>query len=163
MRLTKISRSLISTFHSDGAVFPPRSLPCVTRFNLRTSPLSSALLRQASSTYRNYYTTNTSRGFEMADRSTLVRPPPLDPSKSSIENVLELTGLKAFGPVCLPIQMEQPKLPRNNPDSVCLIGRIYKYSPFMASSWSSRYLWRSSDCTMSVSRSTDCARELYCS
>ncbi|CAG8972054.1 hypothetical protein HYALB_00004918 [Hymenoscyphus albidus] len=34
----------------------------------------------------------------MADRRTLVRPPPLDPSKSAIENVLELTELKQIGP-----------------------------------------------------------------
>ncbi|RDW92594.1 acyl-CoA thioesterase II-like protein [Coleophoma crateriformis] len=34
----------------------------------------------------------------MADRSTLVRPPPLDPSKSAIENVLELTELGVIGP-----------------------------------------------------------------
>ena len=38
----------------------------------------------------------------MADRPTLVKPPPLDPSKSSIENVLELTELSAIGPVSLP-------------------------------------------------------------
>lgn len=35
----------------------------------------------------------------MADRRTLVRPPPLDPMKSAIENVLELTELKQIGPV----------------------------------------------------------------
>ncbi|KAG0651364.1 Acyl-coenzyme A thioesterase 8 [Hyphodiscus hymeniophilus] len=34
----------------------------------------------------------------MADRPTLVKPPPLDPSKSAIENVLELTELDAIGP-----------------------------------------------------------------
>ncbi|TAQ84658.1 hypothetical protein B7494_g7019 [Chlorociboria aeruginascens] len=35
----------------------------------------------------------------MADYATLVRPPPIDPSKSGIENVLELTELSAIGPV----------------------------------------------------------------
>lgn len=35
----------------------------------------------------------------MADRPTLVRVPPVDPSKSAIENVLELTELAAIGPV----------------------------------------------------------------
>ena len=37
----------------------------------------------------------------MADRPTLVKPPPIDPSKSSIENVLELTELSAIAPVGL--------------------------------------------------------------
>lgn len=37
----------------------------------------------------------------MADRPTLVKPPPVDPSKSAIENVLELTELSAIGPVGL--------------------------------------------------------------
>ena len=36
---------------------------------------------------------------EMADRRTLVKQPPLDPSKSAIENVLELTELSAIAPV----------------------------------------------------------------
>lgn len=31
--------------------------------------------------------------------ATLIRPPPLDPSKSAIENVLELTTLADIGPV----------------------------------------------------------------
>ena len=35
----------------------------------------------------------------MADHPTLVKPPPIDPSKSAIENVLELTELGAIGPV----------------------------------------------------------------
>ena len=35
----------------------------------------------------------------MADHPTLVKPPPIDPSKSSIENVLELTELSAIAPV----------------------------------------------------------------
>jgi len=35
----------------------------------------------------------------MVDHSTLVKPPPIDPSKSGIENVLELTELSAIGPV----------------------------------------------------------------
>jgi len=35
----------------------------------------------------------------MGDRSTLVREPPLDPSKSAIENVLELRELAAIAPV----------------------------------------------------------------
>jgi len=34
----------------------------------------------------------------MAEYPTLVRPPPIDPSKSAIENVLELTELRDFGP-----------------------------------------------------------------
>lgn len=38
----------------------------------------------------------------MADNPTLVRPPPLDPKKSAIENVLELTELAAIGPVRTP-------------------------------------------------------------
>ena len=32
-------------------------------------------------------------------RATLVKPPPIDPSKSRIENVLELTALRDIGPV----------------------------------------------------------------
>ena len=35
----------------------------------------------------------------MADHATLVKPPPIDPSKSAIENVLELTELGAIAPV----------------------------------------------------------------
>ncbi|KAE8450277.1 hypothetical protein EG329_006705 [Mollisiaceae sp. DMI_Dod_QoI] len=35
---------------------------------------------------------------DRSDRRTLVRPPPLDPSKSAIENVLELTELSAIAP-----------------------------------------------------------------
>jgi len=35
----------------------------------------------------------------MADHPTLVKPPPIDPSKSAIENVLELTELGVIGPV----------------------------------------------------------------
>jgi hypothetical protein len=35
----------------------------------------------------------------MADHPTLVKPPPIDPLKSSIENVLELTELSAIAPV----------------------------------------------------------------
>jgi hypothetical protein len=35
----------------------------------------------------------------MADRPTLVKPKPIDPSKSAIENVLELRELSAIGPV----------------------------------------------------------------
>lgn len=34
----------------------------------------------------------------MVDHSTLVKPPPIDPSKSAIENVLELTELSAIAP-----------------------------------------------------------------
>jgi len=37
----------------------------------------------------------------MVDHSTLVKPPPIDPSKSAIENVLELTELSAIGPVSI--------------------------------------------------------------
>lgn len=36
-------------------------------------------------------------------KATLVKPPAVDPSKSAIENVLELTELSAIGPVRLPI------------------------------------------------------------
>ena len=31
--------------------------------------------------------------------ATLIKPPPIDPSKSAIENVLELTHLTDIGPV----------------------------------------------------------------
>ncbi|KAI9789857.1 MAG: hypothetical protein M1835_001408 [Candelina submexicana] len=34
----------------------------------------------------------------MSERATLIKPPPVDPSKSSIENVLELTSLSDIGP-----------------------------------------------------------------
>ena len=37
----------------------------------------------------------------MANRPTLVPPPPINPSKSAIENVLELTELAAIAPVCI--------------------------------------------------------------
>jgi hypothetical protein len=35
----------------------------------------------------------------MAEHPTLIRPPPLDPSKSEIENILELTHLRDVDPV----------------------------------------------------------------
>lgn len=35
----------------------------------------------------------------MNDRSTLLRPPPDDPNKAPIENVLEVTELAVLGPV----------------------------------------------------------------
>lgn len=35
----------------------------------------------------------------MASRPTLITPPPLNPDKSAIENVLELTELAAIAPV----------------------------------------------------------------
>jgi hypothetical protein len=35
----------------------------------------------------------------MSERTTLVRPPPEDPNKSPIENVLEVTELAVLGPV----------------------------------------------------------------
>lgn len=39
-------------------------------------------------------------GIKMPDNPTLLKPPPLDPTKSAIENVLELTELAAIGDVC---------------------------------------------------------------
>ena len=38
----------------------------------------------------------------MADRPTLLRPPPNDPDKAPIENVLEVTELAVLGPVSDP-------------------------------------------------------------
>ena len=35
----------------------------------------------------------------MNDRTTLLRPPPADPNKSPIENVLDVTELAVLGPV----------------------------------------------------------------
>lgn len=35
----------------------------------------------------------------MADRPTLIKPPPEDPNKAPIENVLEVTELAVLGPV----------------------------------------------------------------
>ena len=46
----------------------------------------------------------------MADRPTLVKPPPVDPSKSAIENVLELIELSAIGPVRLPFKSRSSTL-----------------------------------------------------
>lgn len=34
------------------------------------------------------------------ERTTLLRPPPPDPNKAPIENVLEVTELAVLGPVC---------------------------------------------------------------
>jgi acyl-CoA thioesterase 8 len=48
---------------------------------------------------------------ENGSRATLVRPRPLDPKKSTIENVLELTALTAIGPVSLPHPHPQPSSP----------------------------------------------------
>jgi len=42
----------------------------------------------------------------MADHPTLVKPPPIDPSKSAIENVLELTELGVIGPVSYELFMK---------------------------------------------------------
>jgi len=44
----------------------------------------------------------------MVDHSTLVKPPPIDPSKSAIENVLELTELSEIAPVRLPDPSHHP-------------------------------------------------------
>jgi hypothetical protein len=49
-----------------------------------------------------YRTATPSRPFTlnaMAEHATLVKPPPINPSKSAIENVLELTELAAIAPV----------------------------------------------------------------
>lgn len=40
-------------------------------------------------------------------RSTLIRAPPVDPSKSPLENSLELTTLSDIGPVSLPLYADQ--------------------------------------------------------
>jgi hypothetical protein len=45
---------------------------------------------------------------DMVDHSTLVKPPPIDPCKSAIENVLELTELSEIAPVRLPDPSHHP-------------------------------------------------------
>jgi len=88
---------------------------------------------------------------ESESRATLVKPPAIDPEKSAIENVLELTELAAIGPVsplsllffllrslvlssspCLPpslslgIHLVETKL------TFPIIGYFFEYKTFMA-------------------------------
>lgn len=49
----------------------------------------------------------------MVEYATLIKPPRVDPSKSAIENVLELTPLSAIGPVSNPPAPSPP--PHPNP------------------------------------------------
>jgi len=67
---------------------PPRIL-------VQQLPLLTVLHQPLLIFKRSFLTSN------MTDHPTLVRPPPIDPSKSAIENVLELTELGAIAPVCL--------------------------------------------------------------
>lgn len=74
----------------------------------------------------------------MADHPTLVRPPPVDPSKSAIENVLDLTDLSPIGPVCITATF----LP--NPSNL-FAGYVHEHQAPLAPSRSARHLWRCGD------------------
>ena len=95
----------------------------------------------ATSTARQLLPLFSTLSFTMADRNTLVRPPPLDPSKSTIENVLELTELRVIGPVGLPYQssrMLKLKIP----------GHFHQHPPPLASPRGSRNIRRRCDSAM---------------
>lgn len=89
------------------------------------------------------------------DRSTLVAPPPVDPSKSAIENVLELTALSPIGPVS-----RKPCPARY--EYLFWSGYLHKHEAAMAPTRSTRHLWRGSHCTMPGSSPTNRSISLHC-
>ena len=93
----------------------------------------------------------------MADRSTLVRPPPLNPSKSAIENVLELTELSAIGPVGSAIPQLFNSLSYNGSLTYIPSGHLHQHSSSLASARSARNLRRRGDSTMSIRRPANSA------
>ncbi|TVY60838.1 Acyl-coenzyme A thioesterase, partial [Lachnellula suecica] len=77
------------------AIFPPcKSFTCKQIINSQPVQLRIAQLPLICQPRRHFV--NPSK--DMADKPTLVKPPPVDPSKAAIENVLELTDLYAIGP-----------------------------------------------------------------
>jgi len=95
--------------------------------------------------------------FPMADRSTLVKPPPLDPSKSAIENVLELTELKVIGPVCFSLYLPRECVMLK----LFLAGHLHEYPSVVASPRGSRNLRRRSHRTMSLCRAENGPWQLH--
>jgi hypothetical protein len=101
MNLTRLSKYKTLDLRAS-----PSSLPQLVailtsrRFEVPSSPLAAVFPRyfpaQKHHSPQRHYSTSSQI---MADRPTLVKPPPLDPSKSAIENVLELTELSAISPV----------------------------------------------------------------
>jgi hypothetical protein len=85
----------------------------------------------------------------MADHPTLVKPPPIDPTKSSIENVLELTELSAIAPVrcytSIPLLIPVCQYQSAN---LLPLGSLHQHQTSLAPSRSTRYLRRRSDRTM---------------
>lgn len=86
MKRVKIS-NLITTHRRYHIRTLTRSLRCSPTTETARPPF---LQKRPSSSFHS---------LTMADHPTLVKPPPVDPSKSAIENVLELTELGAIGPV----------------------------------------------------------------
>ena len=66
------------------------------RIHLQRFPFPTAKPAQLLPAQRRSFLSDS---LNMADHPTLVKPPPIDPSKSAIENVLELTELSAIAPV----------------------------------------------------------------
>lgn len=104
----------------------------------------------------------------MANRSTLVKPPPLDSAKSSIENVLELTDLSVIGPVSLSLMLcctEKPILSPSQLHNLRLTylppGYLYKHQAPLASPRSPRNLRRRRNRTMSRSSPTNSPTQLH--
>jgi hypothetical protein len=94
----------------------------------------------------------------MADHPTLVKPPPDDPSKSAIENVLELTELAAIAPVCS--LLKSFDLPHIHSLTLSL-GHLHQYPGTMASTWSTRNLRRRRNRPMPGGSPENRSRELH--
>lgn len=85
----------------------------------------------------------------MSKRVTIFEPPPLDPSKAAIENVLDLTPISDIGPVRRFFFREAGK------SLIKYTGRLHKHPTAMASPRRARHLRRRRDRAMPVSRTTN--------
>jgi hypothetical protein len=89
----------------------------------------------------------------MADHPTLVKPPPVDPSKSAIENVLDLTDLSPIGPVRTPAASFHPFLTQ------CAAGHVHEHQAALAPPRSPRHIRRCCDrplpCRSAANRSLE--------
>jgi len=102
---------------------------------------------------------------ENGSRATLIRPGPLDPSKSAMENVLELTALKDLGPVSLLQIFPLPKIPSpslNSHTNLSLpTGHLYQHPTPLAPPRRPRHLRRRRDRAMPRRGAADGAPTLH--
>lgn len=77
----------------------------------------------------------------MADRPTLLRQPPPDPTKAPIENVLEVTELAVLGPVSHGLHV----LLKRDLILISSAEHIHQHSQALAPTWCSRHLWGKRD------------------